>query len=597
MKKLYFLFILLISFVSFGQTTVFSESFETDGNGTRYASSVPEFTDGSGDFFIRTDGTGINTSYVVTGEDGSFYFAAMDTDGDGNPATITIDFDDIDISTFTNLTFAMLVAEDDDGTNEDWDDGSSFTVEVDIDNSGMFTTLLQFEAIELRPDGSSSSSNKEPALDTDNDGVGDGTRLAPNFQEFTAAMSSGSLVDIRLTFTDLKNGDEDIAIDNIRLIDGFVSNPTVSVTAPADGTVFAPGTSSVDVEFSATNLSGGETFDIDVNGSLFTGVTSPYPVPTVDGQSYNITVNLMSGATVLDFEGVDFSVGNLITVADITALRADVTNNGLGRFYEITNGSLVTHTDGFRDRKWIQDTNISGVLIYDQADVLNASPYAVGDMVTGLRGTTEESNGILRFVPTSDSGTLASSGNPVTPQVVTVPAFNAAPNDYESELIELQNVSFPIGDGMEMFATGQNYDINDGAENTIMRTDFFSADYIGTIIPMSTTTLPRVIGVAGEFNGTSQIYVRSLSDLILSTPSFETTGFKVYPNPTATGFVNIVSANNENIAVTVYDILGKQVISETVSNNRLNVSALNTGIYILKISQNNASVTKKLVIK
>ncbi|WP_323787124.1 T9SS type A sorting domain-containing protein [Psychroserpens sp.] len=74
-------------------------------------------------------------------------------------------------------------------------------------------------------------------------------------------------------------------------------------------------------------------------------------------------------------------------------------------------------------------------------------------------------------------------------------------------------------------------------------------------------------------------------------------GFKVYPNPTSSGFVNILSANSENMSVAVYDILGKQVINETLNNNRLNVSALNTGVYILKVTQNNASVTKKLIIK
>ena len=246
MKKLYILlFTLLIASTGIGQTTVLQESFETDGNGTRNTTSVPEFSDGGGDFFTRTDDSGIGTSYQVSGEDGTFYLAAMDTDGDGNPAVLTLDFDDIDISTYTNLTFAMLVAEDDDGSNEDWDDGSSFMVEVDIDNSGTFTKILQFEAIELRPDGSSNVSNKEPALDTDFDGVGDGTTLSSTFQEFTAAIGSGSLVDIRLTFTNLKNGDEDIAIDNIRIIDGFAAVPTISVTAPTDGTVFAPGTTSV----------------------------------------------------------------------------------------------------------------------------------------------------------------------------------------------------------------------------------------------------------------------------------------------------------------------------------------------------------------
>nr|WP_321232440.1 T9SS type A sorting domain-containing protein [uncultured Psychroserpens sp.] len=83
----------------------------------------------------------------------------------------------------------------------------------------------------------------------------------------------------------------------------------------------------------------------------------------------------------------------------------------------------------------------------------------------------------------------------------------------------------------------------------------------------------------------------------LSTEEFSANSFKVYPNPTSTGFVNIVSANNDDTSVAVYDILGKEVMNETLTNNRLNVSALHTGVYILKISQNNASITKKLVIK
>ena len=74
-------------------------------------------------------------------------------------------------------------------------------------------------------------------------------------------------------------------------------------------------------------------------------------------------------------------------------------------------------------------------------------------------------------------------------------------------------------------------------------------------------------------------------------------GFKVYPNPTSLGYVNVVSANNENISVAVYDILGKEVINETLKGDRLNVSALNTGVYIMKVTQNNASITKKLIIK
>ncbi|MFK7781913.1 T9SS type A sorting domain-containing protein [Psychroserpens sp.] len=83
----------------------------------------------------------------------------------------------------------------------------------------------------------------------------------------------------------------------------------------------------------------------------------------------------------------------------------------------------------------------------------------------------------------------------------------------------------------------------------------------------------------------------------LSTDEFNTSAFKVYPNPTSLGFVNIQSANNAKTFVAVYDVLGKEVINTALTNNQLNVSGLNSGIYIMKISQNNNSITKKLIIE
>lgn len=82
----------------------------------------------------------------------------------------------------------------------------------------------------------------------------------------------------------------------------------------------------------------------------------------------------------------------------------------------------------------------------------------------------------------------------------------------------------------------------------------------------------------------------------LSTENFENTEFSVYPNPASNGFVNITTASNEAINVSVFDVLGKKVLSQTI-NNRLNVSTLKSGVYILNLNQNGATTTKKLVIK
>ena len=83
----------------------------------------------------------------------------------------------------------------------------------------------------------------------------------------------------------------------------------------------------------------------------------------------------------------------------------------------------------------------------------------------------------------------------------------------------------------------------------------------------------------------------------LSTRENQIEGFSMYPNPTKTGFVTISSLNNDAMNVQVFDVLGKRVKNQILTNNTLNVSDLNTGIYILKLTQNNASITKKLVIR
>ncbi|MBT0606856.1 T9SS type A sorting domain-containing protein [Aequorivita echinoideorum] len=73
--------------------------------------------------------------------------------------------------------------------------------------------------------------------------------------------------------------------------------------------------------------------------------------------------------------------------------------------------------------------------------------------------------------------------------------------------------------------------------------------------------------------------------------------FAIYPNPSTNGFVNIVSKVSGAKAVAVYDVLGKEVINTTINGDRLDVSKLNSGIYIVKIAQGKTTTTQKLIVK
>jgi len=69
----------------------------------------------------------------------------------------------------------------------------------------------------------------------------------------------------------------------------------------------------------------------------------------------------------------------------------------------------------------------------------------------------------------------------------------------------------------------------------------------------------------------------------------------IYPNP-ASSILNIKNAENSNIEI--YDILGRVILSKTniSMEETINVSNLNNGTYILKITNNNQVKTEKFII-
>ena len=91
----------------------------------------------------------------------------------------------------------------------------------------------------------------------------------------------------------------------------------------------------------------------------------------------------------------------------------------------------------------------------------------------------------------------------------------------------------------------------------------------------------------------SQTFSETLSSNTVSTM----TDFNLYPNPAKSDFVNITSTGSETVQANVFDILGKQVLNAAVANGRLDVSPLNTGVYIVKLTQGAATTTKKLIIQ
>lgn len=96
------------------------------------------------------------------------------------------------------------------------------------------------------------------------------------------------------------------------------------------------------------------------------------------------------------------------------------------------------------------------------------------------------------------------------------------------------------------------------------------------------------IAFLGNANDTLGWYENELDPL--SVAENATTELSIYPNPT-NNLLHFKTSSSDLMTVTVFDVLGKNLMSETVSHSKpLDVSRLASGIYTLKINNNSESI-------
>lgn len=162
---------------------------------------------------LNINAPGYNTASIQ----GTGFWAIEDNDGaGGGNVEQSITWSTTSISGMTGLIFRGLFAT---GGTAGWDHGTASTatdfarVEYNIDNTGWHTL------IDFRPTNQNAS-NGNLAVDTDGNGVGDGTVLNTSFTEFSVNIP-GTGANIQLRITVLSNSiAEEIAFDNISLLSG-----------------------------------------------------------------------------------------------------------------------------------------------------------------------------------------------------------------------------------------------------------------------------------------------------------------------------------------------------------------------------------------
>lgn len=89
----------------------------------------------------------------------------------------------------------------------------------------------------------------------------------------------------------------------------------------------------------------------------------------------------------------------------------------------------------------------------------------------------------------------------------------------------------------------------------------------------------------------------TMQGLTLSQEDFAINDFSITPNPAKTYFNVNLPAFSENATVSVYDVLGKKVFQGKLNSlsTSVNVSKWNSGIYLVRVSTDEATRTKRFV--
>lgn len=114
---------------------------------------------------------------------------------------------------------------------------------------------------------------------------------------------------------------------------------------------------------------------------------------------------------------------------------------------------------------------------------------------------------------------------------------------------------------------------------------FYNYFFIGVFTLLTSLSFAQV-----GFNGVAQnkaTVVKAIDNL------------SIYPNPvTMNGKINIETKTNETKDIEIYNVVGKMIFSTKLYTKELVLpNTITAGVYIIKIKENTATATRKLIVK
>lgn len=297
-----------------------------------------------------------------------------------------------------------------------------------------------------------------------------------------------------VTLADLESGGEDYESELVEITD--LTFPSASGTFEngtnydvTDGTA----TLTLRVQNDDETALGGEP--IPSEAFTYTGVVGEF------NESYQLIPVRPGDLETGDGGGTETSTINEArqNVGSTTTIEGTV-SRAFGDFARIQDGSGPTGASGLVIRQ-------TGGAFFDD---VQSGTIAAGTTLR-ITGTTSEFNGIVQINEDDLQGyEVLSQGDPPMPQTPSLADLDTNGEDYESELVEITDLTFPEASGT--FETSTNYTVEDanGNQLTFRVQSGSESDLGGVAIPEGTFTYT---GVVGEFNGSYQLIPVLPSDI------------------------------------------------------------------------------------
>ncbi len=396
---------------------------------------------------------------------------------------------------------------------------------------------------------------------------------------------------------------------------GGTTDPAIYISYPNTAVTWYLG-QTYTIAWSSVNITGNLKIELENDGdlellapSVETSGSFDWTVPLTHatGNNYRIKIstqdNNVSDISEEYITITELPVTNLTSLAQLRAANADGTT-----IYQVTGDMVLTYQQSYRNKKYLQD--ITGAIEIDDLNGVITTAYQIGDMVPSIIGKLSVYHNLLQFTPFANFPAATSSGNYVTPAVLTINDLNTLFDTYESQLVRLNDVTFL--DTSTPFATGVNYTISDNTGQIVFRTNFFEADYIGQPIP---TGALNMLVITTQYDNTNQVTARFLADFNPTSandeviPQNPVTSLRNYPNPFKPfTTISVDVKSPQTVEVEIYNTKGQLI--RTLQSASANAGIHNlvwdskdasgrdvtAGIYLYKVKGGKFSSSKKMIL-